>query len=139
MGDLKHSELTQQIIGAFYEVYGELGIGFLEEVYRHAMAVELEDKGLKVILRAPIAVWYRSRQVGNYQPDLLVENRVIVELKACRCFEPAHEAQLLNYLRATEIEVGLLLNFGTKPQIKRMAFNNERKSHRAKVDPTDQS
>jgi GxxExxY protein len=103
------------------------------------MAVELQEKGVKVLLRAPIVVWYRAREVGKYEPDLLVENRVIVELKTCRTFEPAHEAQLLNYLRATEIEVGLLLNFGPKPQIKRMAFANERKAHRAKPRPADPS
>ena len=93
--------------------------------------IALTAAGLRVQREAPITVWFRGQQIGEFSADLLVEESVIVELKAVKTFEPAHEAQLLNYLRATEIEVGLLLNFGPKPQIKRLAFDNTRKNLRS--------
>ncbi|MBZ5681841.1 MAG: GxxExxY protein [Acidobacteriia bacterium] len=124
----KHQELTQAIILVFYEVYNELGHGFLESVYEEAMAIALVQKGLSVSRRNPLPVWFRGQQVGDFRADLVVNDAVIVELKAARNLESAHEAQLLNYLRASDIEVGLLLNFGPTPKIKRMVFGNERKT-----------
>lgn len=126
-GRFKHEELTGRVIGVFYEVYNELGHGFLESVYQKSLAIALNEAGIQASLRVPVPVWFRGRKVGNFYADLVVGKLVLVELKAGRALEPAHEAQLLNYLRATEIEVGLLLNFGPKPQLKRMAFDNARK------------
>ena len=128
--DFKHQVLTQKIIGVFYDVYNELGAGFLESVYQKSLALALESAGLAVCSRIDIPVWFRGQQVGQFEGDLLVENCVLLELKAVRTLDPAHEAQLLNYLRATDIEVGLLLNFGPRPAIKRLAYNNLRKTVR---------
>ena len=125
--DLKYFELTQKIIGVYYEVYNELGSGFLESVYQKSLALALESAGLKVCSRIDIPVWFRRHQVGQFEGDLLVEQCVLLELKAARMLSSAHQAQLLNYLRATEIEVGLLLNFGPKPEFKRVAYDNSRK------------
>lgn len=125
--EAKHKDLTEKIIQAFYTVYNTLGYGFLEKVYENALAIELPGLGLNVIQQAPIVVYYKELAVGNYDADLLVENLVIVELKATRTLAPEHEAQLLNYLKATPYEVGLLLNFGPQPQIKRKTYDNERK------------
>jgi GxxExxY protein len=127
---LKHSELTDRIIGVFYDVYNELGYGFLEFTYTEAMVVALEEAGLTTVREAPVPVWFRGKKIGHYFADLLVDNAVLLELKAARDLEPAHEAQLLHYLRATEIEVGLLLNFGLRPQFRRLLFDNERKKIR---------
>ncbi len=124
----EHTSLTQTIIGRFYEVYNELGFGFLESVYESALEIALKDAGLLCFRQVPIPVWYRGRQIGDFRADLLVESAVIVELKAVRAIDGSHEAQLLNYLRATHIEVGLLLNFGAKPQVKRLVFANGRKA-----------
>jgi GxxExxY protein len=121
----KHSELTEQIIGIFYEVYNELGAGFLEKVYEEAMAIAFQERSLQFEKQVP--VWFHGHQIGSYDADLVVGGVVLVELKACKTLESAHEAQLLHYLRSTEIEVGLLLNFGPRPQVKRLAFENERK------------
>jgi GxxExxY protein len=123
----KYSELTEQIIGVFYEVYNELGFGFLEKVYEEAMAIALRERGLEFQQQSPVPVWFRGQKIGSYDADLVVGGVVLVELKACKALEAAHEAQLLHYLRSTEIEVGLLLNFGPRPQVKRLAFENERK------------
>ena len=128
---LKHRELTDKIIGTFYEVYNELGFGFLESVYEEAMLIALQAKGLKVEQQAPIPVWFRGIRVGNFVADLIVDEVVILELKAVKLLDEAHKAQLLNYLRATQIEIGLLLNFGQRPEFKRLAFNNERKAQRS--------
>jgi GxxExxY protein len=125
--DLKYSELTQKIIGVYYDVYNELGSGFLESVYQKSLALALGSAGLGVCSRIDIPVWFRGHQVGQFEADLLVEKCVLLELKATRALNPAHQAQLLNYLRATAIEVGLLLNFGPKPEFKRVAFDNGRK------------
>jgi GxxExxY protein len=127
---LKHEEVTEKIIGVFYEVYNELGHGFLESVYEQAMVIALGQAGLAVKVQAPIAVYFRGRQVGDFRADILVDDAVLVELKAARALESSHEAQLLNYLRGTAIEVGLLLNFGPRPEFKRMVFDNERKQIR---------
>jgi len=128
---LKHCELTDKIIGTFYEVYNELGFGFLESVYENALLIALIAKGLKVEQQVPIPVWFRGRKVGDFFADLIVEDFVLLELKAVREIDEAHKAQLLNYLRATEIEVGLLLNFGHRPEFKRLAFDNQRKKQTA--------
>jgi GxxExxY protein len=125
--DFKYAVLTQKIIGVFFEVYNELGTGFLESVYQKSLALALESTGLRVCSRVNIPVWFRGHQVGNFEGDMLVENCVLLELKAARALDSSHQAQLLNYLRATEIEVGLLLNFGSKPEFKRLAFDNSNK------------
>src|SRR5215813_5256440 len=105
----KQSAVTDKIIGAFYDAYNELGHGFLESTYAEAMVVALEAAGLHVDREYPVPVWFRGRKIGQYFADLVVEKKVILELKAGRILEKAHEAQLLHYLRATEVEVGLLL------------------------------
>jgi GxxExxY protein len=124
---LAHEELTGEILSAFYLVYNELGYGFLESVYEAALTIALERSGLRVCRQAELQVWFQGQRVGKFRADLMVEDRVIVELKAARTLEASHIAQLLNALRATEIEVGLLLNFGPKAEFKRMAFANTRK------------
>jgi GxxExxY protein len=118
-----HSDLTQDIIGAAYEVYRELGYGFLEKVYAAALKKELEGRGREAVSEAQIEVHYKGESVGVYFADVLVDKRVICEVKAAQKLAPEHEAQLLNYLKATGIKVGLLLNFGPKGvQVKRMVF-----------------
>jgi GxxExxY protein len=124
---LKHADVTELIIKAFYTVYNTLGYGFLERVYSNAMAIELRKLGLEVVQEARIAVYYERELVGEYSADLLVGGVVIVELKAAKRLLEEHEAQLLNYLKATPYEVGLVLNFGPKPEFKRKAFDNDRK------------
>ena len=123
----KHGEITQKIIGVFYEVYNELGHGFLESVYHRSLVLALQSVGLNVSSRVDIPVWFRGSEVGHFQADILVEQCILLELKAARTLESAHRAQLLNYLRATEIEVGLLLNFGEKAEVKRLIFDNSKK------------
>jgi len=126
----KHAALTDKIIGVFYDVYNELGYGFLESVYAEAMMVALRQAGLSARREVSVPVWFGSEKVGQYFADLLVDNTVLIELKAARNIESAHEAQLLHYLRATEIEVGLLINFGMRPQFRRLLFDNARKKIR---------
>jgi GxxExxY protein len=133
---LKHEDLTGQIIKAFYKVYNELGYGFLEKVYENALALELESMGLGVRRQQPTRVYYFGLQVGDYYADLVVENLVIVELKCAEGICEAFEAQLLNYLKATEVEIGLLLNFGPKPELRRKIFTNDKKRHRELI-PTE--
>ena len=125
--DLKHGSITDQILRVFYEVYNELGHGFLESVYHRSLVLALESTGLKVCSRVGIPVWFRGHQVGKFEADLLVESCVLLELKAARSLDSSHYAQLRNYLRATEIEVGLLLNFGERPEFKRVVFDNLKK------------
>lgn len=119
--------LTEKIIGMFYEVYNEVGHGFPESVYEHALSIALAEREILFQRQVAIPVCFRSHQIGDFRADLLIENKVIVELKAGRAIELAWEKQLLNYLRATQIEVGLLLNFGPAAQFRRLVFNNERK------------
>ncbi|MDQ2920412.1 MAG: GxxExxY protein [Acidobacteriota bacterium] len=126
-GVLKHRELTEKIIGVFYEVYNELGHGFLESVYEKAFDIALTSKGLAVLRQIEVPVWFRGQKVGDFEADMLIEKCVLLELKAGRALDAAHEAQLLNYLRATEIEVGMLFSFGLKPEFKRLAYDNARK------------
>lgn len=127
---LKYKELTEKIIGIFFDVYNELGHGFLESVYEKSISLALTAKGYSVQHQIRIPVWFRGQQVGDFVGDVLVNNSVLLELKAVRSLDSSHEAQLLNYLRATDIEVGLLLNFGLKPEFKRLAFDNQRKQIR---------
>jgi GxxExxY protein len=128
---LLHQSLTAKIIKVFYDVYNELGYGFLESVYEAAFAMALREAHLHVEQQVPIPVWFRGKQLGAFKADLLVENRVIVELKAARSLDPAHEAQLLHYLKATNVEVGMLVNFGERPTFRRLLFDNKRKTIRA--------
>jgi GxxExxY protein len=123
----KHVELMREIIGSFYDVYNNLGYGFLEKVYENALFLELCKKGLQVEQQKPIQVFYHQHVIGEYFADLVVDSKVIVEIKAVRTLVQQHEAQLLNYLKASTYEVGLLLNFGPQAQRKRKVYNNERK------------
>lgn len=113
---LLHEKITGKIIKAFYTVYNTLGYGFLEKVHENALLIELSKLGLSAKTQFPITVYYEEKVVGNYFADMFVANAVIVELKAAESLNPAHEAQLINYLKATNAEVGLLLNFGKKPR-----------------------
>jgi GxxExxY protein len=126
---MKHKELTDKIIACFFAVYNTLGYGFLESVYLRAMVIELQKMGLQVQVEYPIRVYYAGQVVGEFFADLMVEGLVVVELKAVATLTIQHEAQLLNYLNATRHEVGLLLNFGHKPEIKRKVYDNDRKTY----------
>lgn len=119
---LLHRKLSERVIGAFFETYNELGFGFLESVYENALAMELEGVGLAVKRQHPILVQFKQRVVGEFRADLLVENCLIIEIKAVNTLAAVHEAQLINYLKATGIRVGLLLNFGRRPQFRRKIF-----------------
>jgi len=127
MGKYFHKELTDKIIKSFYDVYNELGFGFLENVYQNALYFELKNNQLKVEPQRPIEVYYKNQLVGNYKADLIVNETVILELKATEYLVEEHEFQLINYLKATNMEIGLLLNFGKKPEIRRKIFTNDRK------------
>jgi GxxExxY protein len=124
---MKHEEITEKIIQAFYKVYNTLGYGFLEKVYLNAMFIELLAMGLKVEKEKKILVYYFGKIVGDYNADLIVEDVVAVELKAIEALVKENEHQLVNYLKGTNIEVGLLLNFGKNPQVKRKIFDNDKK------------
>jgi len=124
---LLHGDLTETIISVFFEVYNEVGYGFLESVYQNSMLVAFAARGVATDDEARIRVWFRGREVGRFRADILVDNTVIVELETARSIDAAHKAKLLNYLRATDKEVGLLLNFGPKPEFQRFVFQNERK------------
>ncbi len=126
--EFRHLEITRRIVGVFFEVYGELGYGFLESVYRAAMTMALREGGIAVEAEMAWQARFRGRSIGAFRADLLVENAVLVELKAARGIDSTHIAQLLNYLRCTALETGLILNFGPRPQIRRLIFTNDRKS-----------
>ena len=130
MENYKYKELTDGIIQAFYCVYNELGFGFLENVYQNALYFELQNRGFKVEPQKTIDVYYQAQLVGKYKADLVVNDLIILELKAVDYLVEEHELQLINYLKATDKEVGLLLNFGIKPEIRRKAFDNSRKNLR---------
>jgi GxxExxY protein len=125
-----HEALTNQVIGIFYKVYNELGHGFLESVYENALVVSFREAGLKIESQVPIPVWFHSEQIGDFRADVIVEKSLLLELKAARKIEPSHEAQVLNYLKATDVELALLLNFGLRPEFRRLLFDNERKRER---------
>jgi GxxExxY protein len=127
MEEYLYKDLTSVIIQGFYKVYNTLGFGFLEKVYRNSLRIELINSGLFVVMQKQINVYYDSKLVGEYYADLIVNDKIIIELKAAECLMEEHEAQLINYLKATEIEVGLLLNFGKKPEIRRKIFTNQNK------------
>lgn len=122
----KYTDVTQKIIKAFYQVYNTLGYGFLEKVYENEIIIELKSMGINVEKQKPIKVYYKEQQVGEYYADLIIEDVVIVELKAAESLCEEHEFQLINYLKATDIEVGLLLNFGKSPEIKRKVFSTKK-------------
>ena len=124
---LLHKDLTAQILETFYKVYRALGYGFLEKVYENALVLELRNQGLQVEQQVPIKVYYRGHIVGEYVADVVVEQKVLVEIKAVEHLAEAHRAQLLNYLHGTPLEVGLLLNFGPRPQVVRRILTNDRK------------
>jgi len=123
--DYLHSDLTELIIKCFYKVYNKLRYGFLEKVYLNSLAIELEKCGLTLLKQMPINVYFDNQVVGDYYADILVEDSVILELKAAETLCEQHEFQLINYLKATKYEVGLLLNFGKKPEVKRKIFTNK--------------
>ena len=123
-GRLLHAEITRRVLVTFFALYNELGTGFLESVYRTALARALTASGAVVDQEVPIDVFFRHAVIGRFYADLVVDNRVIVEVKAVRGFVPEHKAQLLHYLRATAMEVGLLLNFGRRPQFQRLIYSN---------------
>ena len=129
----KHSELTDKIIGVFYEVYNDLGFGFFESVYRNSFRLALIEKGLSVQEEVHTPVFFRGNNVGDFKADLIVNQIILVELKTAETLVRAHEAQVLNYLRATSLEIGLLFNFGPRPQIRRLVYDNERKRFRTRT------
>jgi len=129
---LLHEDKTRAILQAFYYVYNKLGYGFLERIYENALAHELSKRGFDVTQQLAIDVYYDGLVMGQYFADLVIDNCVVLELKAVEELNSQHTAQLLNYLKASQIEVGLLLNFGPNPQFKRRAFSNERKAHTTK-------
>ena len=122
-----HQDITDKIIKCFYEVYNTLGYGFLEKVYELSLYEELTSNGLECERQKKIEVYYKDKLVGDYYADILVADKVILELKAAESVCEEHEYQLINYLKATKIELGLLLNFGKKPEIKRKIFTNDLK------------
>jgi len=125
--ELLHKELTDEILSAFYAVYNELGYGFLERVYQNSLYLELKARGFEVEAQKQIKVYYKGYEVGDYYADLVVEDLVILELKATESLVKEFEYQLINYLRGTNMEVGLLLNFGKKPEFIRKVYENNRK------------
>lgn len=125
--ELLHKDLTDQILKTFYDVYNELGYGFLEKVYQNSLFVELKNRGFQVVAQKQIKVFYKNVAIGEYYADLIVNDPVILELKATEVIVKVFEFQLTNYLKATNIEVGLLLNFGIKPEFRRKVFDNDRK------------
>ena len=125
--DIKYNELTDKIIKIFYRVYNKLGYGFLERIYENAMMIEFKRESIPAVSQSAIKVFYEDEIIGEYFADILVDDKVIVEIKAAKNLVVENEAQLLNYLKATNIEVGLLLNFGPKPEVKRKVFDNYRK------------
>jgi GxxExxY protein len=125
--DLLHKEITEKLIKCYYKVYNTLGYGFLEKVYENAFALELQQNGLDVKCQFPIKVYYENKIVGEYYADIIVNNLIIIELKASTCLLEEHECQLINYLKATEVELGLLLNFGKEAEYKRKVFMNKYK------------
>ncbi|MEP7234267.1 MAG: GxxExxY protein [Ignavibacteriota bacterium] len=128
--ELLHSDITDRIIKAYYAVYNKLGYGFLEKVYEKAICIELRKMGFRVESQKAIKVFYDEETIGEYYADVVVDELVIIELKAAEGLAEEHERQLLNYLKATQMEVGLLLNFGVKAQFKRKIFMNANKNPR---------
>lgn len=128
-----HRDLTRRIIGVHYDVFNELGFGFPENVYHRAMVQVLKAAGLDAVNGVGLPVYFRGESVGEFVPDILVNRCVILELKAVESLWSEHESQLMHYLKFTEIEVGLLMNFGPQPVVRRMAFLNDRKRSRPEI------
>ena len=122
-----YAEITDKIINSFYKVYNALGYGFLEKVYENAMSIELKRAGLKVLQQQNIKVYYEEQVVGDYFADIIVNDQIIMEIKAAEGLREENKAQLINYLKATDKEVGLLINFGKTPEFRRVIFTNDRK------------
>lgn len=127
-----YSQETGEILKAFYDVYNELGYGFLERVYKNALYKELKKRGFNCSTEHHIPVYYKGEMVGDFYADIIIDDKIVLELKAVKTIAPEHEAQLMNYLRATDAEVGLLLNFGPEPQQRRILFTNDRKKNHFK-------
>jgi GxxExxY protein len=119
---LKHKELSEKIISAAYNVHKELGYGFVEKVYKNALVIELGEAGIKCAVEVPLKVLYHGQTVGDYYADMIIDDKIIVEVKAVSDLEPIHEVQLVNYLKATGLHVGLLINFGQSVKVKRRVF-----------------
>jgi GxxExxY protein len=134
---LKHADLTEKLIGIFFSVYNELGHGFLESVYEQAFSVALAENDIFFQRQIAVPVWFHKQQIGEFRADLLVDRRVLIELKTGRAIDPGWEKQLLNYLRATQIEVGLLFNFGPSAQFRRYVFENEKKNPRNQCESAE--
>jgi GxxExxY protein len=130
MKNFPHQELTKSIIGLYYDVYNELGYGFVEKVYHNAMLIELKKRGFEIDNQKKLNVLYKNEIVGEYIPDIIVNNKVILEIKTVEYLLDIHENQLLNYLKATDCEVGILLNFGKDPQFIRKIFTNDLKKNK---------
>jgi len=124
---LENADLTQKILNAFYEVYHELGYGFLEKVYQNALVIELKERGFTVTPQRRCLVYYKGKEVGEYYADIIVNDLIVLELKACETISEHHKFQLLNYLKASSLELGFVLNFGKKPEFARKIFNNNYK------------
>ena len=135
-GNYKHTDITGKILKAYFNVYNVLGYGFLEKVYENAMLIELRKQGLECEKQKQIDVFYDNQNIGLYFADIIVENKVIIELKAAEELIEEHEAQLVNYIKATDFEVGLLLNFGKEAQFKRKVLTNEFKKHKTILTKT---
>ncbi len=129
----KHAEVTEKILRAFFDLHTELGYGFSEKVYENSLAILMQERGLKIQQQMPIHVYFHGKVVGEYIADALVNDVVVVELKAVSKLNEDHAAQLLNYLKATDYEVGLLLNFGQTAEFRRKVYDNERKGSRSWV------
>lgn len=130
-----HEDLTEAVIGSFYRVYNGLGFGFLEKVYENALAFELVEGGFNVVQQQPIKVVYRGQEVGEYFADMVVNDLIVLELKAAESLREEHATQLTNYLKATNKEVGLLLNFGRKPEFRRIVFSNTKRIRENPLNP----
>jgi GxxExxY protein len=133
--DGKHAQVTERVLKVFYEVYNELGSGFLESVYHAAFAIALGEAGLRIENEVPVPVLFHGRIVGDFRADLVVNSCVLIEIKATQALDRVHEAQVLNYLKATPIEVALLVNFGSRPQFRRLLLDNHQK--RIRVSPCE--
>ena len=129
-------ETTRKVIGAFYRAYNEIGFGFLESVYHEALAITLTDAKVRFVREPALVVRMRGRPIGLFRPDFIVEDRIIIEVKVARRIDERHHAQLLNYLRASDVEVGLLLNFGREATFRRMIFSNAHKQIRVHPRPS---
>ncbi|WP_264520218.1 GxxExxY protein [Flavobacterium sp. N1994] len=129
MNSLLHKKISDAVLKAYYDVYNQLGYGFLEKVYQNAMYLELKSLGYTVEAQKQIKVYFKNQLVGEYYADIVIEEKIIIEIKACELLMSVHIAQLMNYLKATEVEVGLLLNFGEEPEFKRIIYTNDRKKN----------